>query len=186
MLLPIYAYGHPVLRKVCEDINANYINLTQLITNMWETMYHTNGMGLAAPQIGLPIRLFIIDTLQLDKEDLSPTDKTAKQVFINAEIIEEVGKEWDYEEGCLSIPDIRGKVKRKPQIKLAYLDENFQPQEQIFDGITARVIQHEYDHIEGRLFTDKLGLLKRQLINPALNRITKGQIKSKYKMVFPL
>jgi peptide deformylase len=184
MLLPIYAYGHPILRKICNDINSNYSELPTLLSNMWETMYHTNGMGLAAPQIGLPIRLFIIDTLQL--EDADPTDKLIKQVFINAEIIEEAGKEWDYEEGCLSIPDIRGKVKRKPQLKLAYLNENFEPKEEIFDGITARVIQHEYDHIEGKLFTDRLGLLKRQLINPALNRISKGQIKSKYKMIFPL
>ncbi len=184
MLLPIYAYGHPILRKVCEEIAPDYNDLPKLIANMWETMYHTNGMGLAAPQIGVPLRLFLIDTLQL--EDADPSDRLCKQVFINADIIEEAGNEWSYEEGCLSIPDIRGKVKRKPQIKLQYVDENFQTKIEIFDGITARVIQHEYDHIEGKLFTDRLGLLKRQLINPALNRISKGQTKAKYKMIFPL
>ena len=186
MILPIYAYGHPILRKVGQDIAADYPQLEQLIANMWETMYHTRGMGLAAPQIGLAIRLFVIDTLQLDKDDRGDvvTSHYVKQCFINPEIIEEAGKDWAYEEGCLSIPDVRGKVNRAPQLRIQYLDENFQPQNKIFDGITARVIQHEYDHIEGILFTDHLTMLKKQLVSRQLNQITRGEYSGKYKMVF--
>jgi peptide deformylase len=186
MILPIYAYGHPILRKVGQDITPDYPQLSAVISNMWETMYHTRGMGLAAPQIGLAIRLFIIDTVQLDAEDRenAPTAEFLKQVFINPEIIEEAGKEWAYEEGCLSIPEVRGKVNRPAQVRIQYLDENFQKHDKIYDGMTARVIQHEYDHIEGILFTDHLGMLKKQLVSRRLNQISRGEYRGKYKMVF--
>ncbi len=184
MVLPIYAYGHPILRRECKDITAEYPNLSELLANMWETMYYTHGMGLAAPQIGLNIRLFIIDTVQLDEEDRERGSEFLKQVFINPEIIDEAGEEWTYEEGCLSIPDIRGKVSRQPQVRIKYMDENFVQHDRVFDGITARVIQHEYDHIEGVLFTDHLSMLKKQLLSKQLSRISKGEIRPKYKMIF--
>lgn len=184
MILPIYAYGHPVLRRPAEDITADYPNLSTLLADMWETMYYSKGMGLAAPQIGKSIRLFLVDTTQLDNEEYK-NQTLLKQVFINAEIIAEAGTAWSYEEGCLSIPDVRAKVSRQPQVRLKYLDEQFQPQEQIFDGITARVIQHEYDHLEGILFTDHLGMLKKQLLSKQLSRISKGDYRPKYKMIYP-
>ncbi|MCL4166771.1 UNVERIFIED_CONTAM: hypothetical protein GTU68_060209, partial [Idotea baltica] len=149
MILPIIAYGDSVLRKVGTEIDKEYPNLKELIANMWETMYNANGVGLAAPQIGLPIRLFLVDTTPFaDDEDLT--------VFVNAYIEEETGDEWAFNEGCLSIPDVREDVNRKGTIKMTYEDENFIKQTKSFDGLLARVIQHEYDHIEGILFTDKL------------------------------
>lgn len=187
MILPIYAYGHPILRKETADIDANYPELAQLITNMWETMYHTHGMGIAAPQVGLAIRLFVIDTLQLkseDGEEDKPTKEYVKQVFINPEIIDESGDEWPYEEGCLSIPGIRGKVTRPAQVRIVYFDENFVKHDKVFDGMTARVIQHEYDHIEGTLFTDHLTGLKKQLVGRKLQQISRGELRPRYKMVF--
>ena len=182
MILPIYAYGHPILKKETERIDADYPGLQQLIADMWETMYNAEGVGLAAPQIGKSIRLFIIDTVQAMEE--GEEDKGIKQVFINAEKIEETGKPSSYEEGCLSIPDIRGDVNRPAVLKLRYFDENFKEQIQTFTEINARVIQHEYDHVEGILFTELLKPLKRRLVRRKLEKIKKGRVKADYKMKF--
>ncbi|MCY1515085.1 Peptide deformylase [compost metagenome] len=179
MKLPIIAYGDPVLKKVCADIDKDYPELQQLIQNMFETMYHANGVGLAAPQVGLPIRLFIVDTKADEEEEVF------KKVFINARIIEESGEPWAFNEGCLSIPEIREDVMRKPNIVIRYYDENWNLHEDKVDGFAARVIQHEYDHIEGKLFTDKLSLLRKQLIKGKLEAISKGNIRTDYKMRFP-
>ncbi len=182
MILPVYAYGQPVLKKVGEDITKDYPDLQDLIENMWETMYHAQGVGLAAPQIGRAIRLFLVDTVQMQEE--GEEDKGIKKVFINAHKIEEGGAEWEYEEGCLSIPDLRGDVSRPEQIRLRYMDENFEEKEDIFTGINARVIQHEYDHIDGILFTEHLKPLKRRLARRRLENIRKGKIATNYKMKF--
>lgn len=182
MILPIYAYGQPVLKKVGTDIGPDYPDLAGLIENMWETMYHAHGVGLAAPQIGHSIRLFVVDTKQLVKEGETKTG--IKQIFINARMVEESGDPWQYEEGCLSIPDIRGDVERMPQIRLRYLDEQFQQREETFSGVEARVIQHEYDHIEGRLFVERLKPIKRRLIQRRLDLIKKGQVESEYRLKF--
>ncbi|MBL7816040.1 MAG: peptide deformylase [Saprospiraceae bacterium] len=183
MLLPIYAYGHPVLKKVADDITPEHPNLTELIKNMWDTMYDASGVGLAAPQIGQSIRLFVIDTEQLEKDE-KPDFKGFKKIFINAQKIEETGEKWSYEEGCLSIPNIRGEVLRKPLLKIRYLDENFVEHIDTFDGINARVIQHEYDHIDGILFTDLLSPVKRTLIRNKLENIRRGKTNAEYKMKF--
>ncbi|WP_420319908.1 peptide deformylase [Flagellimonas sp.] len=190
MIIPIVAYGDPVLRKVAKDITADYPKLEELISNMWDTMYNAHGVGLAAPQIGLPIRLFLVDTSPFaDDEELTEEEQKAlegfKKVFINAKIQEETGDAWDFNEGCLSIPDIREDVKRKPEITISYLDENFKEHTETFDGLLARVIQHEYDHIEGVLFTDKLSSLKKRLLKNRLDKISKGKINVDYKMRFP-
>ncbi len=182
MILPIYAYGQAVLKQMADDIAPDYPNLSELIANMWETMYHAQGVGLAAPQIGLPIRLFIIDTKQMMEEGRE--EEGFKRVFINAHKIEEAGTPWTYEEGCLSIPDIRADVERKPQLSLKYFDENFQEHEEVFTGIHARVVQHEYDHIDGILFVDHLKPLKKRLINRKLDNIKKGKVDSDYKLKF--
>lgn len=184
MLLPIYAYGQPVLKKVAEPITPDYPELPKLLTDMWETMYNADGVGLAAPQVGLGIRLFVIDTTQIEDEDDKKYSDGFKRVFINAEKIEEDGKLWSYEEGCLSIPKIRGDVDRPERIRLRWVDENFQPHEQTFDGINARVIQHEYDHTEGVLFTEKLKPIKKRLIQRKLDSIRVGKIATEYKMRF--
>jgi peptide deformylase len=183
MILPIVAFGHPALRAETEEITAEYPNLKELLSNMWDTMYMAHGVGLAAPQVGLSIRLFLVDSAQLDEEGEEPTG--IKQAFINAEILEEEGESWAYEEGCLSIPDIREKVIRQPKIRIRYQDENFEVHEKEFDGMNARIIQHEYDHIEGVLFTDYLGPLKKRLIKRKLSNIQSGKIDVKYKMKFP-
>jgi peptide deformylase len=190
MTLSILAYGDPVLRKTGQSINKDYPQLNELIANMWETMYNANGVGLAAPQIGLPIRLFLVDTGPFaDDEELAPEEQEAlknfKKVFINAKIEEESGTNWAFNEGCLSIPDIREDVTRKDTIEISYLDENFKPHKETYDGILARVIQHEYDHIEGILFTDKLSSLKKRLLKGKLVNISKGKINVEYKMRFP-
>lgn len=182
MILPIYAYGQPVLKKKAKQIEEDYPKLDELIDNMWKTMYNAHGVGLAAPQVGLSLRMFMVDTQQLEEEENS--EKGIKQVFINAEKIEEGGDEWPYEEGCLSIPNVRGDVERPAQIKLRWQDENFEAHEQIFTGMDARVIQHEYDHIEGVLFTEKLKPIKRQLVRRKLENIKRGKITSEYKMKF--
>lgn len=185
MILPIYAYGQPVLKKVAATIEPGFEGLEQLIADMWETMYHADGVGLAAPQVGLSVRLFVIDTLQLEKEDKGDDQEPGfKKVFINAQKVEESGKLWAYEEGCLSIPRIRGDVERPPHIRLRYQDENFQQFEETFTGINARVIQHEYDHIEGILFTERLKPLKKRLIQRKLEDIRQGKISMDYKMRF--
>lgn len=190
MILPIVAYGHPVLRKVCEDITPEYPNLQTLLDNMWETMYASSGVGLAAPQINKPIRLFVVDSEQIinsleeDEKAEYPGDNGIKQVFINAHIVETDGDDWAYNEGCLSIPKIREDVYRPETVTVRYVDENFKPHERTFTGITARVIFHEYDHIDGKLFIDHLKPLKRRMIKGKLEDITKGKIKVDYKMVF--
>ena len=190
MTLPIVAYGDPVLRKKAQDIDKDYPELEKLIADMWETMYKANGVGLAAPQIGRAIRLFVIDTSPFaEDEDFSPEEqamlKDFKRIFINARMIEEEGKSWSFNEGCLSIPDIREDVTRKDTITIQYLDEDFKEVTETYDGLLARVIQHEYDHIEGILFTDKLSSLKRRLLKGKLNNISKGNIVVEYKMRFP-
>ncbi|MEY8021220.1 peptide deformylase [Muriicola sp. SD30] len=191
MILPIVAYGDPVLRKVGAEIEEDYQGLKTLIENMWETMYNANGVGLAAPQIGLPIRLFLVDTSPFAEDDeLTEAEqkklKDFKKVFINAEMLDETGELWPFNEGCLSIPDIREDVSRNDTITLRYQDENFKEHTESFDGILARVIQHEYDHIQGILFTDKVSSLKKRLLKGKLNNISKGKIQVDYKMRFPM
>jgi peptide deformylase len=190
MILPIVAYGAPVLKKEADEITKDYPKLDQLIENMWETMYASNGVGLAAPQIGLSIRLFVIDAApfsedeELEKEEIEVL-KTFKKVFINPEIIEEEGPLWEFNEGCLSIPDVREDVSRNERVKIQYFDELFQAHELVLTGLAARVVQHEYDHIEGVLFTDHLTPLKRRLLKNRLNSISKGAIEVDYPMKFP-
>ena len=185
MLLPIYAYGQSVLKQVAKNIDATYENLPALIVNMWQTMYDANGVGIAAPQVGLAIRLFVIDTIQIEDDERKPDFKGFKKVFINAQILEQTGKEWGYEEGCLSIPNVRGEVMRKETIKIRYQDENFVEHTETFSGVNARVIQHEYDHIEGVLFVEKLNPVKRNLVRPKLDNIRRGKVKDvDYKMKF--
>lgn len=190
MILPIVAYGDPVLRKVAKEIDADYPNLKELIANMKETMYNASGVGLAAPQIGKDIRLFVIDASPFaEDDDLSEEDRTAlkdfNRVFINAEIIEEEGEEWAFNEGCLSIPDVRQDVYRQPKVTFTYQDEDFNTHTETLEGLAARVFQHEYDHIEGILFTDKLSSLKKRLIKKKLDNISKGKIRADYRMRFP-
>ncbi len=187
MTLPIVAYGAAVLRKVGEPINADYPNLTKLIEDMWETMYDSNGVGLAAPQINRAIRLFVMDSQQIfenaEPEDVSYPDAPGiKRVFINAEILELSGNEWVYNEGCLSIPKIREDVLRHEKVTLKYMDENFVAHTATFDGMTARVILHEYDHIEGKLFIDYIKPLRKKMLQGKLNDIHKGKVKVDYKM----
>ena len=182
MLLPIYAYGHPVLRKKAEEITADYPELSQFIASMWETMYHAEGVGLAAPQVGRAIRLFVIDTVQLEEKGKDVVG--FKKVFINAQKVEEKGKIWANEEGCLSIPDIRGDVDRLDTLTLRYMDENFVEHTETFNGINARVIQHEYDHTEGILFLEYLKPVKKAMIRGRLENIRKGKVKVDYKMKF--
>jgi peptide deformylase len=182
MILPIYAYGHPILKKETQDIDANYPKLQELLADMFETMYHTDGIGLAAPQIGLDIRLFIVDTKQMQKE--GEEEKGIKKVFINADILEEEGEVWSYEEGCLSIPKVTGDVERKPRILMEYYDENFVLHREWFDDMNARVIQHEYDHIDGILFVEHLKPIRRARIKRKLEDIKKGIVDADYKMVF--
>ena len=191
MILPIVAFGHPVLRKKCEDITPDYPELNKLIEQMWDTMYNSNGVGLAAPQINRPIRLFVVDTIQIvegfDEQDHRdfPDEKPLKKVFINAHKIEESGTPWAYNEGCLSIPKIREDVMRGAKVKLSYMDENFQPHTEEFHGVTARVILHEYDHIDGKLFIDHLPPLKKRLLKKKLDDISKGKVSVNYRMLYP-
>ena len=190
MILPIVAYGDPVLKRKAKEIPEDYPDLQKLIDDMFETMYNASGVGLAAPQIGKSIRLFIVDASPFAEDDDVPEKvkallKDAKEVFINPTIVEESGDEWDFSEGCLSIPDIREDVFRKPNIRLEYYDRDFNFKTLELDGLYARVIQHEYDHIEGILFTDKLSSFKRRLIKGKLNNISKGKVKADYRMRFP-
>ena len=189
MIIPIYGYGEPVLRQVGEEITPNYPNLSTIIDNMYDTMYNAYGVGLAAPQVGLPIRLFIIDTEPFsDSNDLTKDEqlqlKNFKKTFINAKMILEDGKEWGFNEGCLSIPDVREDVYRNERITIEYCDENFIKKTEVFDGLIARVIQHEYDHIEGVLFTDKISMLKKTLIKKKLQNIMDGKAFPDYRMKF--
>ena len=190
MILPIVAYGSPVLRKVSKEITPDYPELNKLIEDMWETMYNSKGVGLAAPQVNKDIRLFIIDSVQiienLNEDDLKEyhNDKGYKGVFINARISSLNGEEWAYNEGCLSIPKIREDIYRKEKVAIDFVDESFQLKTKIFSGITARVVLHEYDHIEGKLFIDYLKPLKRKLLKRRLDDISKGNVSVDYKMTF--
>lgn len=190
MVLPIVAYGHPVLRKIAQDIDASYPQLDKLIADMWETMYASNGVGLAAPQVNKDIRLFIVDSQQIfnnlepDEKEKFPDEPGIKQVFINAHIVEINGEKWSYNEGCLSIPKIREDISRNEEVTLRFVDENFKPHLETYRGITARIVLHEYDHIEGKLFIDYLTPLKRKLMKGKLDDISKGKVNVDYKMVF--
>lgn len=193
MILPIVAYGDPVLKKEAEEIDENYEGLKELIDNMFETMYEANGVGLAAPQIGKSIRLFVIDASPFaeDEEEEGEPDEKAKgledfkKVFINPIIEEETGNEWGFKEGCLSIPNIREEVQRKEKIVITYFDENWDFHEEEYEGYAARVIQHEYDHVDGVLFTDRLSPLKKRLLKKKLTNISKGDVDVDYRMRFP-
>lgn len=191
MILPIVAYGSPVLKKKAAEISKDYPKLDELIENMFETMYNANGVGLAAPQVGLSIRLFVIDAKPFAQDETLSEEEVKelesfKRVFINPKLIEENGIEWDFNEGCLSIPDVHEDIFRKPEIKIEYLDRNLNPQTETLSGLPARVVQHEYDHIEGILFTDRISNLKKRLIKSRLANITKGKVDVGYKMKYPL
>ena len=189
MILPIIPYGNPILKTKALNINESYPDLKELIKNMWETMYSANGVGLAAPQIGLSVRIFIVDTFPFsEQEEFSKKEaeelSSFKKVFINPNIIEENGEDWDFNEGCLSIPDIREDISRKEFIKIKYFDENFTSNSLELSGIKARVVQHEYDHLEGILFTDYLSPFKKRILKGKLKNITNGNIKTDYSMKF--
>jgi peptide deformylase len=182
MIYPIVAYGDPVLKKVAKNVEKDKIDLKKLAEDMFETMYNAHGVGIAAPQIGMSLRLFVVDGSPLDEEAL----KDFKKVFVNPTIIEEKGDDWPYEEGCLSIPGIRSEVMRPERVKLHYFDEEWMEHTKVFSGIAARIIQHEYDHIEGVLFIDYLPPIKKRLIKGKLSNISKGAVDVNYKMKFPL
>src|SRR6476619_4771632 len=188
MILPIVAYGTPVLRAKAKEITSDYPNLEKLIADMWETLYASSGVGLAAPQVNKDIRLFIVDSIQLfanqedDEKGKYPDEPGRKQLFINAKITALDGEPWNYNEGCLSIPKIREDVMRPETVTIDYVDENFIPHVETFNGLTARIIQHEYDHIEGKLFIDYIKPLKRKMLQGKLDDISKGKIKVDYKM----
>lgn len=183
MILPITAYGHPTLKKVAVDIESDYPELQSLIENMFETMYAAEGVGLAAPQINKSIRLFVIDASPFGEEH--PEAKDFKKAFINAHIVEEKGEEWPMGEGCLSIPGMNEEVTRLPEITIRYQDENFETREEHFKGILARIIQHEYDHIDGILYVDRLPVLKKMLLKGKLRDISEGKVDVDYRMIFP-
>lgn len=183
MILPIVAYGDPILKREADEIEKDYPFFAEFIENMWETMYNAEGVGLAAPQVGKSIRVFMVDCTPFEEDE--PQLKGFKKLFINPIILEEEGKEWTFNEGCLSIPAIREDVSRQPKITIEYYDENWELKEETFDGLAARVIQHEYDHIEGILFTDKINPLKKRLLSSKLNNISKGNVRVNYRMKFP-
>jgi len=189
LILPIVAYGDPVLKQVAEPIDQDYPGLEALIDDMFETMYEASGVGLAAPQIGKSIRLFIVDASPFaDDEEMEEADRAQledfKQVFINPIILEETGEPWDFEEGCLSIPDIREKVSREPSVRIQYFDRDWKEHEVTLTGLAARVVQHEYDHIEGMLFTDHITSFRRRLLKGKLQDIATGAIDTRYRMKF--
>lgn len=193
MVLPIYAYGSPVLREECEEIEEG-TDISDFIADMFETMYASQGVGLAAPQVGKALRLFVVDASPFAEDEPENEEeaknfeilKDFKKVFINPIIEEEEGKPWSFSEGCLSIPNIREDVTRKSVIKISYFDENWNYHEDTFGGVVARVIQHEYDHIEGTLFIDHLNPLKKRLLKRKLEDIAKGKVSVNYRMKFPL
>ena len=189
MIFPIVAYGDPVLRKVARPIEKDEINLAEFVANMYETMYESSGIGLAAPQVGQSIRVFVVDGTILnedeEEEDKDPSLEGFKKVFINPQILEETGDEWAFEEGCLSIPGIRADVYRPEKLKIKDRDPDWNEHSEEYDGMAARIIQHEYDHLEGKLFTDYLPMLKRQMLKKRLADITKGTVKVDYRMRFP-
>ena len=189
MILPIVAYGHPVLRKLCDDIEPDYVGLEKLIADMWETMYYSHGMGIAAPQINKPIRLFVIDTIQVyeksDEEERAQFEGEGgkKIVFINAKILELTGKRWVCDEGCLSLPGFREEVSRESVVTIEYFDETFTKKTETYKGLNARVILHEYDHIEGKLFIDRVSPFRKKLLKKKLDDIAAGRVKAGYKML---
>ncbi|HOW26374.1 MAG TPA: peptide deformylase [Bacteroidales bacterium] len=184
MMLPIVAYGHPTLRQKAADIDPTYPGLDELIESMFITMRESNGVGLAAPQINRSLRLFVIDASPYAKDYPEVADFI--RVFINPSILDETGREWTFNEGCLSIPDIREDVVRKSRVRIRYVDEHFQPHEEIFEGVAARIIQHEYDHLEGIMFVDRINSLRKTLLKRKLNDISRGAVDADYKMIFPL
>lgn len=190
MKLPIVAYGSPILRKVAVEITADYDGLPKLIEDMWETMYDSNGVGLAAPQINKSIRIFIMDSEQIfdnqeeDEKGLYPDEPGVKGIFINAKIVNLSGEKWSYNEGCLSIPKVREDVMRYQSVTINYLDEHFNPHTKTFIGLSARIILHEFDHLEGKLFIDHITALKRTLLKRKLDDISKGKIKMDYRMIY--
>lgn len=184
MIYPIIVYGDPVLKKRGKDIEEGKLDVKKLAEDMFETMENANGVGLAAPQIGKNLRMFVIDASAMGEDDEELLD--FKQVFINPEIIEEVGEEWDFEEGCLSIPDIREVIYRQEELTIRYFDEEWVEHEETFDDMKARIIQHEYDHIEGVLFTDHISPIKKRLLKGKLMNISKGKVKTKYRIKAPL
>jgi peptide deformylase len=189
MILPIFGYGEPVLRKIADSVSKDYPSLKEIIANMYDTMYNAYGVGLAAPQVGMAIRVFVIDTEPFsDNDDLTKEEqeqlKTFKKTFINAKMVKEEGEEWSFNEGCLSIPDVREDVYRNEQITLEYCEEDFVIKTEVFNGLIARVIQHEYDHIEGVLFTDKIPMLKKTLIKKKLQNIMDGKARPDYRMKY--
>lgn len=183
MILPVVAYGHPVLKKVAAEITPDYPGLESFLADLWETMYISDGVGLAAPQVNRSIRIFVIDTSPFGEKH--PKAKDFKQTFINAKIYEETGEEWAFNEGCLSFPGLREDILRKPVIRIRYVDEHFMPHDEQYDGIIARVIQHEYDHTEGITMVDRISPLKKILLKGKLSDISKGNVEVHYRMVFP-
>ncbi len=189
MIVPIVAYGDPVLKKVAAEIDSTYPDLDTIIMNMFDTMYNAKGVGLAAPQIGKSIRLFIVDATPFSVDPENEEEAALegfKRIFINPTIFDEKGKLWAFNEGCLSIPKIREDVMRKHELKIKYVDENFKAQTESFKGLAARIIQHEYDHIEGKLFTDRINPIRKRLLQRKLNDISRGNIEVDYKMKFPV
>jgi peptide deformylase len=181
MVYPIVVYGDPVLKRRAEDIEKGSLDIKEFVANMYETMYAASGVGLAAPQIGKSVRVFVVDAEPMDEENL----KGFKKAFINPEIIEETGNDWAYEEGCLSIPGIRADVSRPEKVRITYYDEDWNQHDETYEGLAARVIQHEYDHLEGVLFTDYLTAFKKRLIKSKLNNISRGQVKTDYRILAP-
>jgi len=184
MILPVVAYGHPVLKKVAKEIDPSFPNLKEFIADMFETMYQSDGVGLAAPQVNQSIRLFVVDSSAFAEK--YPDAANFKKVFINAAIYRQEGEEWSFNEGCLSFPGLREDIVRKPVIYIKYFDENFQLHDERIDGINARIIQHEYDHIEGIVFVDRMSSLRKMILKGRLSDISKGKVEVAYKMVFPL
>ena len=185
MVLPVYVYGMPVLRKVAPDIPEDYEGLDQLIGDMFETMHASDGVGLAAPQVGKSLRIFVVDTTPMAENREEPELRNWRKVFINPYILEEWGDNWSFEEGCLSLPNIREEVMRPGHVRIEYYDENWELHEEVYEGIQARVIQHEYDHLDGKLFTDKLSPIRRKLLTARLKAISKGKVDRDYRIVYP-
>ena len=185
MVLPVYVYGMSVLRKVASDIPEDFEELDQLIEDMYETMHASDGVGLAAPQIGKSLRIFVVDTSPMAESGKDPELEGFRKVFINPYILEEWGDPWTFEEGCLSLPNLREEVSRPSMVRLEYFDENWDLHEEVFDGIQARVIQHEYDHLEGKLFVDRINPIKRKLLSARLRNISQGKAECEYRMVYP-
>lgn len=183
MILPVVAYGHPVLKKIAEDVTPDYPELKQFVADLWETMYKTDGVGLAAPQVNRSVRIFVIDASAF--EEKYPETDNFKKAFINAHIYQEEGEEWSFNEGCLSFPGLREDIMRKPIVHIRYVDEDFTEHDERYEGVIARIIQHEYDHIEGIVFVDRISTLKKMLIKGKLNDISKGNVDVDYKMTFP-